>query len=170
MMIKGPITDPKPASVFRRILAADSAGNPRVQTGYTRALASKKLRGFSLTELLIAMVILSVLVLLALPKLYPLVTKAKTKEAQIALATVKALQDAYKLEHDRFAATTEELGFVQEKTVSEGGTAKYAVTISSAGETGYEARATALVDFDSDGTFNVWVVNESGKIDEKIPD
>ncbi|MBN8707077.1 MAG: prepilin-type N-terminal cleavage/methylation domain-containing protein [Bacteroidetes bacterium] len=135
-----------------------------------RAAAGKKLPGFSLTELLIAMVILSVLVLLALPKLYPLVTKAKTKEAQIALATVKALQESYKLEHDRFAGTLEDLGFVQEKTVSEGGNAKYVVSISSASETGYEAKATALVDFDNDGTFNVWVVNEQGQVDEKIPD
>lgn len=170
MMKKGLITDHKPASVPERMLAPDSEGNRRTLAGLIRFSASRKLPGFSLTELLIAMVILSVLVLLALPKLYPLVTKAKTKEAQIALATVKALQDAYKLEHDRYAETPEELGFVQEKTVSEGGTAKYAVTISSAGETGYEARATALVDFDNDGTFNVWVLNESGKIDEKIPD
>lgn len=135
-----------------------------------KTAAGKKLPGFSLTELLIAMVILSVLVLLALPKLYPLVTKAKTKEAQIALATVKALQESYKLEHDRFAGTLEDLGFVQEKTVSEGGNAKYVVSISSASETGYEAKATALVDFDNDGTFNVWVVNEQGEVDEKIPD
>jgi|GEM_PF-82130 len=135
-----------------------------------KTAAGKKLPGFSLTELLIAMVILSVLVLLALPKLYPLVTKAKTKEAQIALATVKALQESYKLEHDRFAGTLEDLGFVQEKTVSDGGNAKYVVSISSASETGYEAKATALVDFDNDGTFNVWVVNEQGQVDEKIPD
>ena len=38
--------------------------------------------GFSLTELMVVLVIIGVLVLLALPKLLPIVTKAKTTEAK----------------------------------------------------------------------------------------
>lgn len=135
-----------------------------------RPHARHRLKGFSLTELLVAMVILSVLVLLALPRLLPLVTKAKTKEAQIALATVKTLMDVYKLEHDRYSDNLEAIGFVQEKTVEQGGNAKYKVEVVQATGTGYLARATSLVDFDNDGIFNVWEVTEKGQVNEVVAD
>ena len=52
--------------------------------------------GFSLTELMVVLVIIGVLVLLALPKLLPLVTKAKTTEAKLMLKQVHTLQQSYK--------------------------------------------------------------------------
>lgn len=44
--------------------------------------------GFSLTELMVVLVIIGVLVLLALPRLLPVVTKAKTTEAKLMLKQV----------------------------------------------------------------------------------
>jgi type IV pilus assembly protein PilE len=127
-------------------------------------------RGFSLTELMVVLVIIGVLVLLALPKLLPLVTKAKTTEAKLMLKQVHTLQQAYRFEHDRFAALLVEIGFEQAALVAEGGQARYRIEIVSATDRAFLARALAVVDFDGDGTLNEWTVDQSGSIKETIPD
>jgi type IV pilus assembly protein PilE len=126
--------------------------------------------GFSLTELMIVLVIIGILVLLALPKLMPVVTKAKTTEAKLMLKQVATLEQAYKFEHDRYGKALEEIGFEQEKLTSEGGQARYRIEILSATDKVYQATATAVVDYDGDGMFNVWSVDQSGVISEKTPD
>lgn len=131
---------------------------------------NKKLDGFTLSELLVVLVIISILVLLALPKLYPLVTKAKTKEAQAALATLKSLETAYKMEHDTYSTDLKELGFEQEKLTNQGGNAKYLITVPYADAAKFEAKATAVIDFDNDGVFNEWTLTSEGKIFESVAD
>jgi type IV pilus assembly protein PilE len=134
----------------------------------------KKIRklesGFSLTELMVVLVIIGVLVLLALPKLLPIVTKAKTTEAKLMLKQVYTLEQSYKFEHDKYSTVLPEIGFEQEKLVSQGGQARYKIEIASADEKGFIAQATSTVDFNGNGTFNVWSVDESGAIKEKVPD
>lgn len=119
---------------------------------------------------MIVLVIIGVLVLLALPKLMPIVTKAKTTEAKLMLKQVYTLEQAYKYERDRYSVQLGEIGFEQEKLVSEGGQARYRIEILSADERGYQAQATSVVDFDNDGTFNVWIVDQAGVVSEKVPD
>jgi type IV pilus assembly protein PilE len=126
--------------------------------------------GFSLTELMVVLVIIGVLVLLALPKLLPIVTKAKTTEAKLMLKQVYTLEQSYKFEHDKYSTVLPEIGFEQEKLVSQGGQARYKIEIASADEKGFIAQATSTVDFNGNGTFNVWSVDESGAIKEKVPD
>jgi type IV pilus assembly protein PilE len=130
----------------------------------------KQNAGFSLTELMIVLVIIGILVLLALPKLLPIVTKAKTTEAKLMLKQVYTLEQAYKYERDRYSIQLAEIGFEQEKLVSQGGQARYRIEISSGDEKGFQAQATSVVDFDNDGTFNVWVVDQTGAISEKVAD
>ena len=126
--------------------------------------------GFSLTELMVVLVIIGVLVLLALPRLMPVVTKAKTTEAKLMLKQVYTLQQAFRFEQDRYSQALGDIGFDQHKLVSEGGQARYRIEIPSADEKSFIARATSVIDFDGDGTFNVWVVDETGSIKEKTPD
>jgi len=125
--------------------------------------------GFSLTELMIVLVIIGILVLLALPKLMPVVTKAKTTEAKLQLKQVHTLELAYKFEHDKYSTSLSEIGFEQEKLITQGGQARYRIEIISADEKTYLAQATAVVDFKGNGTYNVWTVDESGLIREKVP-
>ena len=81
--------------------------------------------GFSLTELMVVLVIIGVLVLLALPKLLPIVNKAKTTEAKLMLKQVYTLEQSYKFEHDRYSATLSETGFEQDNLISKGGHIEY---------------------------------------------
>jgi len=126
--------------------------------------------GFSLTELMVVLVIIGVLVLLALPKLMPVVTKAKTTEAKLQLKQLFTLEQSYKFEHDRYSQSLGDIGFEQEKLVAQGGQARYRIEILSADDKSFLAQAVSTVDFDGDGTFNVWNVDETGMIKEKIPD
>ena len=127
-------------------------------------------RGFSLTELMVVLVIIGVLVLLALPKLLPLVTKAKTTEAKLMLKQVITLEQSYKFENDRYSATLTDIGFEQTKLISEGGQARYKIEVVSADEKSFVAIATSTVDFNNNGTFNVWEADQTGVIKEKITD
>jgi len=130
----------------------------------------KSNKGFSLTELMVVLVIIGVLVLLALPRLLPIVTKAKTTEAKLMLKQVYSLEQSFKFEHDRFSNVLTEIGFEQEKLVSQGGQARYKIEVVSADERRFQAQATSAVDFNGNGTFNVWSVDETGAIRERVPD
>ena len=130
----------------------------------------KREEGFSLTELLVVLVIIGVLILLALPRLMPVVTKAKTTEAKLNLKQVYMLEKAYKFEYDRYSPNLAEISFEQEKLVTESGTARYVIEIKNADINSFQAIATSIVDFDNDGIFNVWEVTEDGIIKEVTPD
>lgn len=126
--------------------------------------------GFSMTELMVALVIIGVLVLLALPRLMPVVTKAKTTEAKLQLKQVYMLQKTYKYEYDKYSTELGPIGFEQEILITDGGTARYKVEIVEANVTSFKVTATSVVDFDDDEQFNQWEVTENGKITEIIPD
>lgn len=130
----------------------------------------KDQKGFSMSELMVVLVIIGVLVLLALPRLMPVVNKAKATEAKINLKQVYMLQKAYKFEYDKYSKSLTEIGFEQETLISDEGTARYKIEIKEAEIKGFTATATSIVDFDDDGTFNVWEVNEKGIIKEVVPD
>ena len=56
------------------------------------------------------------------------------------------------------------------QTVNEGGTANYVYEILSASGNTFKARATAITDFDGDGTFDVWEIDEQGAPKQIIKD
>ncbi|MBK7980270.1 MAG: prepilin-type N-terminal cleavage/methylation domain-containing protein [Ignavibacteriae bacterium] len=130
----------------------------------------KKQDGFSLTELMVVLVIIGVLVLLALPRLMPVVNKAKATEAKLSLKQVYMLEKAYKFEYDKYSNDLSQIGFEQEKLITENGTARYIVEIKNAEIGSFLATATSVVDFDGDGGYNVWEVKEDGIIMETTPD
>jgi type IV pilus assembly protein PilE len=130
----------------------------------------KGLPAFTLTELLVVLVIIGILVLLALPRLMPLISKAKGTEAQLQLAHVHTLEKSYFYMYSRYSADLGEIGFEQEKLVTENGTANYRIEIVKAGATGFVARATAVVDFDGDGNINVWEIDQDKKLVEVTKD
>lgn len=128
------------------------------------------IRGFSLPELLVVLVIIGILVLIALPNLMPLIARAKAAEAQQQLTYLHTLQQSNFYTYSRYSVSLDELGFEQEKLVTDGGRANYLIEIIEASEHGFKATATAVVDFDGDGIFNVWEIDEDKNLREVVKD
>jgi type IV pilus assembly protein PilE len=145
-------------------------GANRNKLEHMQKLSSKKLKAFTLSELLIVLVIVGILLLLALPKLMPLISKAKSTEAQLQLTHLHTLQNTHFFTYSRFSDNLEEIGFEQEKLNGEGGTANYRIEIVEAGPDGFVARATSVVDFDRDGKFNMWEIDQDKKLVEVVKD
>ena len=131
-----------------------------------------KLNAFTLTELLVVMVIIGILVLLAWPKLTTYVTKARSLEAQVHLKHIHGLEKVYHLNHFKYSNDLEELGYEPEKVRTEEGEgdAFYQITIEEATASSFIAKATAVVDFDGDGQFNVWQINQDKELKEIVKD
>ncbi len=129
-----------------------------------------KFKGFTLTELLVVLGIIGVLVVLAIPSLAPLITRTKTVEAKLQLKHVYTLEESYHYMNSRYSSDLADLGFEQEKLVTEGGNAYYRITISESSAHGFIAEATAVEDFDGDGQFNKWQIDQEQRLREVIPD
>lgn len=135
-----------------------------------RPLSSPRLKAFTLTEVLVVLIIIGILILLALPNLMPLITKAKSTEAKIQLQHLYTLEKNYYYEKSRYSKDLTELSFEQQKLTTEGGQANYRLEIIDATNTAFRARATSVVDFDGDGTFNIWEIDQNKNLLETTPD
>lgn len=124
----------------------------------------KKWAAFNLQELLVVLVIIGILLLLALPKLMPLISKTKSIEAQTQLKHLQTLQRQYFFVHSKYSTDFQELGFEAPKTVTENGNANYVYEIVLATHTEFKATATAITDFDGDGVYNVWQIDQNLKL------
>ena len=123
-----------------------------------------------MTELMVVLVIIGILTLIALPRFMNMTTKAKTTEAKMMLRTTHALMQSHYFEHDQYTTDLLQIGFEQAPTVENGGNARYVISVESADGAQFIAIATAVVDFDKDGTFNVWEVDQTGIIRERTLD
>jgi len=131
---------------------------------------SKRLKAFTLSELMVVLVIIGILVLMALPKLMPLISRAKSAEAQVQLGFLHGLEQNYFYMYSSYTTNLEDIGFEQSKLVTDGGTANYRIEVVQAGPNYFVARATAVVDFDRDGIFNVWEIDQDKKLKEVTRD
>ncbi len=129
-----------------------------------------KVKAFNLQEILIVLLIIGVFMLIALPNLMPLVAKAKSVEAQIQLKYIYNNQTSHRYLYSKYTTDLYELDFEAPKTVKDNGTANYVYDILSADNTNFVARATAITDFDGDGIYNVWEINQDGAPKQIIKD
>ena len=102
-------------------------------------------------ERLVVLVIIGILVLVALPNLMPLISRAKATEAQQQLTFLHSLEQSYFYTYSRYSGDLSELGFEQALLVTDGGNANYRIEVISADEKGFKAQAVSVVDFDKDG-------------------
>lgn len=137
---------------------------------YKRKIINKKLKGWTLQDTLITLAIIGILIALVLPNLIGFISKAKSTEAQLHLEHLYTLEKTYFYVHSKYSNVLTEVGFEQAKLTSEGGNANYRIEVTEAGVNKFSARATAIADFDGDGVFNVWEIDQDKNIKEVTPD
>lgn len=130
----------------------------------------KKVTAFNLQELLVVLVIIGILVLLALPNLMPLIAKTKSLEAQTQLKHLYNLEKQHFYMHSKYSNDFNQIDFDAPKSVQENGNANYSYEIIESTNNIFKARATAVSDFDGDGIFNVWEINQDQNLKEVIKD
>ncbi|MEM9821101.1 MAG: prepilin-type N-terminal cleavage/methylation domain-containing protein [Bacteroidota bacterium] len=135
-----------------------------------RKLQTIRLQAFTLTELMVVLVIIGVLMLIALPVFDDLFGDAYSIEAQNQLKYLQSRQQTFYQKHFRYSDQLAEIGYTPPKTLKENGDARYFYEITQAGESSFNARATAIADFDNDGQVNIWEINHEGTLREVVPD
>ncbi len=119
---------------------------------------------------MIAILIAGILTALAVPAIMKNVTKAKQAEAKTQLEHLYSLERLHFLEFSKYSPDLEAIDFEQQTLVTEDGGARYKIEIVDAGTTNFTGRATAVQDFDGDGVFNVWEINQDRKVTETVKD
>lgn len=122
----------------------------------------KRLPSFNLQEMLIVLAIIGILLLIALPNLMPLITKAKSVEAQTQLKAIFNAEKQYYFMYSKYSGDFAEIDFEAPKSVKENGSANYTYEIIESSATVFKARATALIDFNGNGIYNVWEIDVNG--------
>ncbi|WP_405206229.1 prepilin-type N-terminal cleavage/methylation domain-containing protein [Aquimarina sp. LLG6339-5] len=121
-----------------------------------------KIKAFNLQEMLLVLAIIGILLLIALPNFLPLIAQTKAQEAKIQLKTISNMQTQYRYLNSKYSNDFNEINYESPATVKNGGTANYSYEIIEASISNFKARATAIVDFDGDGIFNVWEIDQNG--------
>jgi type IV pilus assembly protein PilE len=135
-----------------------------------KRLLSTKLDAFTMNELLVVVSIIGILTFMAMPKFMAMIRKTKTLEAKIQLRHICQLEKTSFFLNSAYSTNMEEIGFEQASLVPDGGNANYKITITEASNKGFVATATAVTDFDGDGVFNVWEINEKEVMKEVTAD
>jgi type IV pilus assembly protein PilE len=136
-----------------------------------RRQMSGRLQAFTLSELLVVLVIVGILVLMALPVLMPLISRTRSVEAKQGLKHIYTLQKTYFYEFSKYSSDVTAIGFEQEKLVTDdNGKSNYVFEIIQADSKSFQARASAVVDFDADGQFNIWEIDDKNNLIEVVKD
>jgi len=120
-----------------------------------------KLKAFNLQELLVVLVIIGILMLLALPNLMPLIAKTKSLEAQTQLKHLSNLERQYFFMYSKYSDDFVAIDFEAPKTVRQNGNANYMYEVIEVSNNTFKIRATSITDFDGDGIFNVWEIDQN---------
>lgn len=133
-------------------------------------LLSLKVQAFNLQELLTVLVIIGILILIALPNLMPIISKAKALEAKTNLVSIYSYQRNYFFMNSKYSNNFNDIDYVPNKTVKNGGTANYEFEITESSNTSFKVKAIAVIDFDGDGVFNVWEIDQDKNLKELVKD
>ncbi|MEO9531927.1 MAG: prepilin-type N-terminal cleavage/methylation domain-containing protein [Crocinitomicaceae bacterium] len=135
-----------------------------------RKAKNLRLKAYTLFEILIVLTIIGMLIMLAVPNQASAVAAAKAIEAKSMLNQVHALEKNYFYMYSKHSMSLEDIGFEQERLATEGGNANYRITITEATATSFVGQAEAVLDFDGDGTYNVWTIDQDKQLVEVVKD
>lgn len=128
------------------------------------------LKAYSLQEILVVLCIIGILIYIVTPNQTSIVTSAKSLEAQNMLSMVHGLEKSHFYRYSKYTQDFEELGFEQSLTIDKGGQAVYKIEIIESSLNSFKATATSLQDFDGDGVFNTWQIDQNRILKEIIKD
>jgi type IV pilus assembly protein PilE len=128
----------------------------------------KKLKAYTLSEVLIVLCIIGILLMMVMPNQTVVISQAKSIEAQTMLNYVYGLQQNYFYRTSKYASSLEELSIEPSKTVDQGGQAVYRIIIEKSSTTGFVARAISVSDLDADGDYNTWEINQKKELKEIV--
>jgi len=127
-------------------------------------------KAITLFEVLITFALIGIMFMLVLPNQASNVAKAKALEAQSMLNHVYSLEKNYFYMYSKYSSDLNEIGFEQQLLATEGGTANYKISVESASNSSFVIKAEAVVDFDADGTLNVWQIDQDKILKETVRD
>jgi type IV pilus assembly protein PilE len=120
--------------------------------------------GFTLVELLVVLIIMSILSAFAVPAYNRYVTRARQGQAQQALASLRQYEEMFRFQNGTYTnvmANLTALGYGS-------GTTLYAVAITAFTATTFTAAATGNID--GDATVDQWTINELGDLQNPVND
>lgn len=127
-------------------------------------------KAYSMTEILIVLCIIGILLLMVLPSQTSVISQAKSIEAQSMLNHVYGLEKNFFYRYSRYTSDFDELGFEHALTIDQGGQAVYKIEITEASTNSFKARAVSLSDFDDDGNYNTWEIDQKKMLKEVVKD
>lgn len=129
-----------------------------------------KIEAFNLQEMLVTLCIVGIATMILLPNLMPFISSTKALEAQLQLRSLYTLQTQYRYIYSKYADNLNDLDFDKPTTEKEGGIAKYDYRLVEVTPTSFTIEAEAVIDFDGDGTLNLWQIDQSGVFKEIVKD
>lgn len=128
------------------------------------------LKAFSLAELVFVLGIIAILYMLVMPSQAGVVAQAKALEAKSNLNQVYALEKNYFFMYSKYSTNLSDINFEQNRLVTENGQSNYRIQIIEASNSAFTAQAESVTDFDADGIFNVWTINQNKELVETVKD
>ena len=115
--------------------------------------------------MIIVLLIILIVICCALHKKHKIDDEVKTM-----LLDLYELEYSYKRMFGSFTKCTHALAFIQDTLVTEVGEAHYYVEIENADDSTFSIKAISAIDFDNDGVFSEWQINEKGELQEVLED
>lgn len=117
---------------------------------------------------IISAILLFMLVLICIIGTKP--ANKRNNEAVESLTKVYELEQAHRAMFGYYTDNIYAIIFIQDTLVTDGGKANYLISLDEATDSTFKATAISVIDFDGDGQFSQWQVDETGIIIEIAED